>query len=403
MHTSPDNDLQTIVASVKELFDKMALQQNAPSLENRSISLVSQAQDVESKPISPVTQSTTVESKSNPLVVPPIMEQWKQISPVVQVKTVGRVVVPPIMEQWICLRQTQWENNWHLQQVARDERGLEVNNVLLSGLNMAVKRKHWCVWRWLLAAIKPTKFQDSVSQIFYLAVSHGKVSVFSQLRDSDARLLWYSMLHSDNNLALKLACQYSQLKSLKFLTRFGSSFRLTIEDVRSNDNFAFRLACRSRNPNRIKILKYLKLLGLTVNDARAGDNFALRTAVQHVDLKLLRFLKGMGLDASDVKAHDNTILQWCVTNGKLGVMRMFKDEWGLSVDDIRSVNGNMILWNAISYFNLDILKLLREWGLTANDVRECRYFISPYTTSKEIRDYLLDWLESEQEQKQKQQ
>jgi hypothetical protein len=71
------------------------------------------------------------------------------------------------------------------------------------------------------------------------------------------------------------------------------TFKLTAEDARAKDNFAFRTACAS---GHLPVVQYLvETFKLTAEDARAKDNYVLRMACASGHTKVVEYLRTIGV------------------------------------------------------------------------------------------------------------
>jgi hypothetical protein len=72
--------------------------------------------------------------------------------------------------------------------------------------------------------------------------------------------------------------------------------------------------------------------GLTLDDIRSDDNRALRIACQHGHLPVVESLVAHGLTLADIRSHDNQALQWACLNGHLPIVEFLMAQ-GLTLHD----------------------------------------------------------------------
>ena len=100
---------------------------------------------------------------------------------------------------------------------------------------------------------------------------------------------------------------------------------LSVDDVRSDDNYVLRWSCRN---GHLEIVKYLiEMFELNVDDVRSEDNFALKWSCKkgHYDVCMYLIKKGE-YEWSDIsKICDEYFLRWYD-----GVLRVYECLNGLS-------------------------------------------------------------------------
>ena len=85
-------------------------------------------------------------------------------------------------------------------------------------------------------------------------------------------------------------CLYEACADGDLLQLESISEHLKIEHARSDNNFAFRVAC---GKGHLKVAKWLvDTFGLTITDVRSSDNDAFRRACYYGHLNILQFLIG---------------------------------------------------------------------------------------------------------------
>jgi hypothetical protein len=145
-----------------------------------------------------------------------------------------------------------------------------------------------------------------------------------------------------------------------------TSFHLSAEDVRTNDNSALKLACFM---GHFDVLKYLHTeFHLTAEDARYKYNFALSVASQYGHYDVVKYLHlGFHLTAKDAQAYDKETLRVACANGHLRVIKYLCIEFEQSLDDIQA-NLKCALEMASSIQRLDVINYLcTEFQMTIDD------------------------------------
>ena len=88
-------------------------------------------------------------------------------------------------------------------------------------------------------------------------------------------------MRANNNTAFRYACFYGHFVIVELLSRF-----LTVNDMRAENNYAFRWVCYN---GHFKIVKFLSRF-LTVDDMRANNNEAFQKAYIHGHIAIVEFL-----------------------------------------------------------------------------------------------------------------
>jgi ankyrin repeat protein len=105
-----------------------------------------------------------------------------------------------------------------------------------------------------------------------------------------------------------------------------TKFNLTVQDVRSSDNYALRNAARGGHLETVKYL--VETFNLTVQDVRSRDNEALRYAAYGGHLETVRYLiETFNLTVQDVR--NNEALRWATSNSRLEVVRYLLEKFYL--------------------------------------------------------------------------
>ena len=143
-----------------------------------------------------------------------------------------------------------------------------------------------------------------------------------------------------------------------------TSYQLTPDDVRANDNHALRRACEA---NRAEVAAWLvETYALGPRDARAAENYCLRAACRSGNLELARWLKRrFGLTPDDARAMNNYALRMACRNGHIEVCRWLRDEFHLIADDAHAHATNV---PALSMAAAGGHESVVRWLLTAFDL-----------------------------------
>jgi hypothetical protein len=166
-------------------------------------------------------------------------------------------------------------------------------------------------------------------------------------------------------VTLAKACMGGHLDVCRWLTE---TFRLTAEDARANDNYAFR---RAAEIGHLAVCQWLaERFHLTAEDARDKDNYAFRRAAQFGHLELCLWLvKTFHLTAQDARANDNWAFGTAAGNGHLDVCQWLVETFHLTEEDARA-NDNRALRSAAAFGHLAVCQwLTKTFHLTAEDAR----------------------------------
>ncbi len=137
-------------------------------------------------------------------------------------------------------------------------------------------------------------------------------------------------IRSLDNYAFRYASYYGHLEIVKYLITFGEGASppemiekgLTLEDIRSFYNFALIWASSNRH---LEVVKYLYNLGLTLDDIRSKDNAALRWASESGHLEVVKYLIDKGLTLKDIRSENNYALKWASENGQIEVVKYLEE------------------------------------------------------------------------------
>jgi len=149
-------------------------------------------------------------------------------------------------------------------------------------------------------------------------------------------LLELKHVKSNNNYAFHIACQYEHLEVLKWLV---DTFGLTIIDERGQIFYAFRWACSN---GHLEVAKWLvDKFELTLDDLKSDNNHAFRSACMFGHLNILQFLIGcfqlseddysvpvnqhwISLMTKACKEHNRFMVSWFITNNDIMLSWIFE-------------------------------------------------------------------------------
>jgi ankyrin repeat protein len=135
-------------------------------------------------------------------------------------------------------------------------------------------------------------------------------------------------VRSDNNYALRWAAQYGHLPVVQYLCE---KFQLTIRDVRTCDNWALRGAAVY---GHLPVVQYLcEKFQLTIQDIRSWNNGALRGAAFNGHLSVVQYLceyrdrENRQLTIQDVRSENNWALRGAAGNGQVPVVQYLRQKY----------------------------------------------------------------------------
>jgi hypothetical protein len=182
-------------------------------------------------------------------------------------------------------------------------------------------------------------------------------------------------LRKNDNYALRKAAKNGHLHVLHFLKQWRgkNGCRLTLQDVRTGQNEALFLAATAGHVDVLQFFKDWRDASgshLTVQDLAYPTDHLLGKVAEHGHVHVLQFLKDWrDPDGARVTLNDIRSSWRCLTvavkNGHVRVLQFFRD-WvdpgpdRLSVQDLRR-NSHSILRAAVEGCNLEILRMLRDW------------------------------------------
>jgi len=203
-------------------------------------------------------------------------------------------------------------------------------------------------------------------------------------KKADTLCLTLRDVRSNNNYALRVAAEKGHVAVLQFLK---NTWDLTLQDVRSDYNFALRVAV---GKGHVDVLQFLKnTWDLTLQDVRAETNCALRWAAGGGHVNTLQFLKNTwDLTLQDVRSDDNDALREAAYNGHVHVLQFLKNTWDLTLQDVRADYNYALRWAAANG-HVDVLQFLTNtWDLTLQDVRSCDNFALRWAAANDHVDVL---------------
>jgi len=134
--------------------------------------------------------------------------------------------------------------------------------------------------KWVALRAPIFKKKDILTWCFQKACKNGHIHTVRLL----SRFLTVDDMRTENNFAFCCACFRGHFKIVEFLSRF-----LTVDDMRSENNAAFRWACYY---GHIAIVEFLSRF-LTVDDMRANNNEACKSAMQYGYHNIVTFLSSI--------------------------------------------------------------------------------------------------------------
>jgi hypothetical protein len=163
----------------------------------------------------------------------------------------------------------------------------------------------------------------------------------------------------------------SELKAARFCSHvFCWKYQcqyLSYEDVRSNNDYAFRWAAHY---GHLPLVQYLcEKFQLTIRDVGCVHE-ALRWAAFNGHVSVVQYLcEKFQLTIEDVRTRNNFLLREAVYRGHLAVVQYLCEMYQLTIEDVRSCN-NLALRNAAFHGRLSVVQYLCEtYSLTIEDVR----------------------------------
>jgi hypothetical protein len=231
-------------------------------------------------------------------------------------------------------------------------------------------------------------------RVLALAAKHDHLNIFHffgqwGLTPRDASLP-HSRLH-----ALKPAAKHGRLAICQFLRDWvivlpgGTCERLTMNDVRADNNYALRKACKHGHLEVVRLLKdWDDGVGpkLTLRDVRDDNNYALRKAAACGRLAILQFLK---------EWRDTWVLSALTPDVTSYVHALYVP---LNLVDVRTF-GSHALVMAAHNGHLDVLKFLLAWqdpkngAFVVSDVREHVLYMAAAGGHLAILQFLRDWVD----------
>jgi hypothetical protein len=140
-----------------------------------------------------------------------------------------------------------------------------------------------------------------------------------------------------------------------FCWKYRSNY-LSLEDVRSCDNYALRWAA---SRGHLPVVQYLcETFQLTLEDVRTWNNEALRCAASHGHLRVVRYLcEKFQLTIQDVRSLNNAALRGAADNCHLPVVQYLCEKFQLTIQDVHS--SGALGW-AFQNSHLPIVQYLRQ-------------------------------------------
>lgn len=110
-------------------------------------------------------------------------------------------------------------------------------------------------------------------------------------------------VRSQKNSAFRQACG----KGYETMARWIWGLGLTIEDVRSSKCHAFRWACEN---GHVSVVHWLWDLGLTLEDIRMENNHAFRSICSRNSIRMARWLWSLGLTLEDAQVGYDRVFEY---------------------------------------------------------------------------------------------
>jgi hypothetical protein len=103
------------------------------------------------------------------------------------------------------------------------------------------------------------------------------------------------------------------------------------------NNYGLRLMLAATENGHLPVVRYLcEKFQLTIQDVRSNDNFALRWAAFHGNLPVVQYLcQTYSLTIEDVRTLNNWALRCATNNGHLPVVQYFCENFQLTIQDVR--------------------------------------------------------------------
>jgi antitoxin component HigA of HigAB toxin-antitoxin module len=141
-------------------------------------------------------------------------------------------------------------------------------------------------------------------------------------------------LRTDDNIILLSSCEYGHLEIVKYLI---NTFDLKVEDTKGiDDHDALQISCAT---GHLEIIKFLvDTFKLTAKDIKSYNNSALRLSCTHGHLEVVKYLVDtFKLTAEDARSNSNFALHWAYRNNHLEVVKYLIDTFKLTTEIIKSI------------------------------------------------------------------
>jgi len=176
------------------------------------------------------------------------------------------------------------------------------------------------------------EWNTEINTALHLSCEIGEMDFIQQYTNDIIKL---ENMRSNDNYALKTACKQGHLEIVAFLVE---NFQLTIDDARSDNNYALRNACFFGHFEIVKLL--VDHFGLTVDDIRCINNYAIHASCSLEHFEIVQWL----VDKFDLKIEDflcnkNWVLDY-VKYTELGSWVLQK--FDLQDDYFDSLDGNSL-------------------------------------------------------------
>lgn len=233
--------------------------------------------------------------------------------------------------------------------LSRKNRPYNINDIF----DTVCRKLYVDLMEWMYAEFELLENRDSIIIAFIETCKLGDLQYAIWI--SDQFQLTDEEIRSDDNAAFRMACQNGDFELIEGLI---DRFNFNAEDVRSDDNFAFRKACEDGN---IELAEWLTdRFDLNINDAKSAGNCALLNACRDGNLELVKWLfDKFELNEDDAKTGDNTPFCVACKNGYLELAQWLAEKFNLTSQDASTMD-NFAYRNALNNGHFEVTNWLEE-------------------------------------------